>query len=107
MTGDGTVSGTGISCGFGGSDCTQDFFDGTVVTLSESAESGWMFSGWGGHCDASGMVTMDDSLREFVTEELVEPLDALDKAIDKDAMRSWLSREGHDLPDDIEMPTGA
>jgi len=56
---------------------------------------------------AHGMVTMDDTLRAFVTDESVEPLDALDKAIDKDAMRAWLEREGHELPEDIDLPPGA
>jgi len=54
---------------------------------------------------AQGMVTMDDSLRGFISDKRVEPLDALDKAIDKDGMRAWLEREGYELPDDIEMLT--
>lgn len=51
-----------------------------------------------------GMATMDDALREFVSDELVEPLDALEKAVDKDSMRTWLEREGFELPRDIELP---
>jgi twitching motility protein PilT len=53
---------------------------------------------------AAGMVTMDDSLRALVTDQLIEPLEALEKAIDKDSLRSWLQRRGLELPDDIEVP---
>ncbi len=56
VTGNGTVSGSGIDCG---ADCTEDFTDGTLVSLAEAADAGWQFSGWGGDCDASGEVTMD------------------------------------------------
>jgi Tfp pilus assembly ATPase PilU len=39
---------------------------------------------------AAGMLTMDNSLRDFISEGVVEPLAAFDKAIDKDSMRNWL-----------------
>ncbi len=51
-----------------------------------------------------GMTTMDDSLKKLVSDDLVEPLSALDKAIDKDHFRRFLADEGHELPADIELP---
>ena len=58
-TGTGTVTSTpsGISCG---SDCTESYANGTVVTLSAAAASGSQFVGWGGACSGTGacVVTM-------------------------------------------------
>ncbi|MBA3393842.1 MAG: hypothetical protein H0T89_14435 [Deltaproteobacteria bacterium] len=57
-TGDGTVTGTGISCG---SDCSEVFTHGTTVTLTASVATGSTFAGWGGACSGTGSctVTMD------------------------------------------------
>ncbi|MFO0754220.1 MAG: fibronectin type III domain-containing protein [Thermodesulfovibrionales bacterium] len=41
-TGTGTVTGTGISCG---SDCSETYASGTIVTLTASAASGSQFGG--------------------------------------------------------------
>ena len=50
--GAGTVTGTGISCG---SECTEDFNDGTVVSLTATPEPGSVFAGWsGGGCSGTG-----------------------------------------------------
>ncbi len=50
----------GINCG---SDCTENFSPGTVVTLTAAASVGSVFTGWGGACSGTGIcsVTMDDS----------------------------------------------
>ena len=53
-----TSSPVGIDCGL---DCSQDYDDGTVVTLSQAPASGWEFAGWSGDCTGTGAcsVTMD------------------------------------------------
>jgi hypothetical protein len=60
-TGNGTVTSSpaGISCG---GDCSQIYDHGTVVTLSASADTGWVFNGWSGaECSGTGtcQLTMD------------------------------------------------
>ncbi|MDQ3781806.1 MAG: InlB B-repeat-containing protein, partial [Actinomycetota bacterium] len=59
-TGQGNVSSspTGIKCG---SDCTQSYASGTVVTLTAAARSGNTFAGWSGACTGTGscVVTMN------------------------------------------------
>ncbi|MDO8282056.1 MAG: hypothetical protein Q7U10_05450 [Thermodesulfovibrionia bacterium] len=61
--GSGTVSETGIDCtitnGTSGGDCSEVYDDGTVVSLTPSADAGYTFTGWSGDCDADGQVTMD------------------------------------------------
>ena len=53
-SGSGKVSSTpaGIDCAAGSteSDCTEIYADGTVVTLTASADSGSIFAGWNGAC---------------------------------------------------------
>jgi hypothetical protein len=50
--GAGSVTATGISCG---ADCTEDFNDGTVVSLTATPELGSVFAGWsGGGCSGTG-----------------------------------------------------
>jgi hypothetical protein len=46
-SGSGTVtsSPTGISCG---SDCTENYASGAIVTLTAAPASGWQFAGWAG-----------------------------------------------------------
>lgn len=58
-TGTGSVSATpvGISCG---TDCTESYMTGTVVTLTATPDPGSIFVSWGGNADcADGVVTMD------------------------------------------------
>ncbi len=55
----GTVTGTGINCG---TDCSQSYNSGTLVTLTATANVGYIFSGWGGICTGTTgacTVTMD------------------------------------------------
>ena len=60
VTGPGTVASTaaGIFCG---TDCTQEYDQGTVVTLAPLTGSGARFVGWGGACTGTDLckVTMD------------------------------------------------
>ncbi len=59
-TGTGTVtsSPTGINCG---TDCTEAYSNGTVVTLTARATRGATFAGWSGACTGTGscVVTMN------------------------------------------------
>jgi twitching motility protein PilT len=53
-----------------------------------------------------GMVSMDDTLRGFVDDDLIDGHDALDKAIDKDAFRQFLKEKGqlHEVDDAPSPP---
>lgn len=50
---------------------------------------------------SKGMIGMDDSLRKLVDQDVIEPLAALEKALDKDLMRTWLQERGVDTPEDV------
>jgi uncharacterized repeat protein (TIGR02543 family) len=79
VTGSGTVTSSppGISCP---ADCSEGYLDGTVVTLSQAAEPGWVFIGWSGDCTGAGacQVTMDAGRSVFAT---FAPLHALTVAV--------------------------
>lgn len=49
---------------------------------------------------AQGMVSMDESLRKLVEDDVIEPHAALEKALQKDEMRTWLKERGAEVPDD-------
>lgn len=49
-----------------------------------------------------GMISMDETLRSFVNDDLVEPGDALDKAIDKDIFRQFLASKNISIPGDAD-----
>ena len=59
-TGNGTVTGGGIDCG---ATCTDDFDDGTVVTLTADPDPGSTFTGWTGACSGTStcVVTMSQA----------------------------------------------
>jgi hypothetical protein len=68
-TGNGRVTSSpaGIDCG---TDCTESYPDGTVVTLTAIPDSGWTVLGWSGACAGQGnpcQVTMNDSKNAAVT----------------------------------------
>lgn len=48
-----------------------------------------------------GMVGMDASLKLLVESDAIEPLAALEKALDKDEMRTWLMERGEEVPEDV------
>ena len=50
----GTISGTGITCGTAGTDCTETYDSGTVVPLTATPDSGYSFGGWTGACSGAG-----------------------------------------------------
>jgi twitching motility protein PilT len=47
-----------------------------------------------------GMIAMDDTLKGFVENDIVNPQDCLDKAIDKDHFRDFLKNRGIELEGD-------
>ncbi len=53
VTGAGTVTGSGISCGNGATDCSELYATGSAVTLTATPASGSTFTGWGGACSGS------------------------------------------------------
>jgi hypothetical protein len=73
-TGSGTASSApaGISCG---ADCTENYENGTVVTLTATAATGSTFAGWSGDPDCTdGVVTMNASKTCIATFNLLPPL---------------------------------
>ena len=62
--GNGKVTGNGIDCGAGNTDCSESYSPGTVVTLTETPNTGATFSGWDGACSGTSTtcnVTMSAS----------------------------------------------
>ena len=49
-----------------------------------------------------GMIPMDDSLKDLVERDLVEPEAALEKALDKDELRKWLKERGVEVAEEAE-----
>lgn len=49
---------------------------------------------------SQGMIGMDDSLRSLADRDLIEPMAALEKALDKDEMRKWLKARGAAIAED-------
>ena len=50
----GTIIATGIACGTGGSDCTQDYDFGTVVAVTATPDAGYKLRTWTGACTGTG-----------------------------------------------------
>jgi uncharacterized repeat protein (TIGR02543 family) len=57
-SGSGTITGPGIACNIAGNgqngSCSNDFANGTVVTLTAAATAGHTFAGWTGACAGAG-----------------------------------------------------
>jgi hypothetical protein len=71
-SGAGTVisSPVGIDCG---ADCSENYANGTVVTLTATADTGSSFTGWSGDADCTdGVVTMDSLKSCTATFDIVQ-----------------------------------
>jgi serine/threonine protein kinase len=55
----GTISGRGINCGTGGSDCSTQFTKGDPVNLLADADEGFVFTGFTGDCKVGGRTMMN------------------------------------------------
>jgi hypothetical protein len=64
MMGTVTSAPTGINCG---TDCTETFASGTMVTLTATPNSGSTFVGWSGACSGTGACTITVSTAVNVT----------------------------------------
>ena len=63
-TGSGTVTAPGINCG---SDCTEQYDQGTVVTLTATPTTGSTFAGWSGACTGTGTCSISINTNIAVT----------------------------------------
>ena len=65
-SGSGTVTSnpSGINCG---TDCSEGFSSGVLVTLTASASSGSTFAGWGGACSGTGSCQVTMTAAQLVT----------------------------------------
>ena len=73
-------------------------------TLSSLIREGktHQISGYIGQGKARGMITMDESLRRLVRDDIIDPNAALEKSLDKDEMRRWLRERGAEVSDEDE-----
>ena len=73
VTGSGTVTSNppGINCP---STCSAGFSNGTNVTLTATATSGWVFSGWSGACSGTGGCTVTMTTAQSVTASFTQLL---------------------------------
>ena len=64
-----TSSPSGINCP---SDCSQQYAQGTSVTLTPQASAGWRFKEWGGSCSGSGACSVSMTSSKSVSAVFVK-----------------------------------
>ena len=57
----GTISGRGINCGSGGSDCSAQFKKGEGIDLRAEPDEGFVFAGFTGDCRPNGRMLMTEA----------------------------------------------
>jgi len=63
-----TSNPTGINCG---TDCTENYNSGTLVTLTATPDSGYTFNGWSGDCTGTGVCEVSMTTGRGVTATFV------------------------------------
>jgi hypothetical protein len=81
-TGTGTVTSNpaGINCG---ADCSEDYLENTVVTLTATADSGSTFTGWSGSCSGMGTCNVTMSAARSVTANFNIPASTYTLTVNK------------------------
>jgi hypothetical protein len=94
VTGNGTVTGTSISCP---STCSAIFSGGPQVTLTQTAASGWAFTGWSGACSGTGSCVVTMNAAQSVTATFTQDV----------ALSVGVSGSGSvlSLPDGVSCPS--
>lgn len=78
VTGNGTVSGPGLSsCAAASGDCTENIIVNTTTTIFATPTSGSTFSGWGGACSGTGTCTILMNQAQTVTATFSSSLTTL------------------------------
>jgi YD repeat-containing protein len=72
-SGEGSISGAGISCG---TDCTEQYEPGARVMLTASPASAYVFTGWGGACTGTSLTcVLDVNVSKSVSATFAAQLD--------------------------------
>jgi hypothetical protein len=83
VSGQGSVTGTGISCGAAGTDCTESFAPGDVVSLSATPSDGMQFDGFSGACSGptcQATVAADGTIAAAFSRPPIAPQTTISKA---------------------------
>ena len=90
-------------------DCTEDYADGTSVTLTATATGGDSFTGWSGACTGTGACVVTMSQARSVTASFTAPIppDAVACAIRHLAGQSCLTAAQQSLFDSLGNKDGS
>jgi predicted outer membrane repeat protein len=69
VNGNGTVAGPGINCA---PDCAENFYESSSLTLTATADMGFVFSGWSGDCSGTAVCALTMNSPKNVTAAFVK-----------------------------------